>query len=212
MTKCKTLHKSWNEYWNNNHKFNKIASPVRKTIISYSLSRWIDRYFPKEGVFIDCGSGSSESSVMIRKYKRRLIALDSSQEALIQGQKIKKIDRFVNAQIENMPFGDNSIEGIYNLGVMEHFTPNQLINILDEMHRVLKRNSYCIFFWARYYGLSNIIMKLFRINDNFPTEFTQYKNKKEIEDIVSKSKLTFVKAKPSFLTLLIHEVVICKKP
>jgi ubiquinone/menaquinone biosynthesis C-methylase UbiE len=212
----------WDIYWKDaTNLYSMICVFCRKTFIASSLSRVINQYFPSSGYFIDAGSGSSESCIKIDKsYGRKIIALDYSYNALKKGKKIKSINNFVNADLFSLPFKNDSIDGIFNLGVMEHFNEKDTIKILNEMNRVLKKDSYAIFFWARRYSPSNFILGTYSFlvnhlrNRKFwytPDEISPFTSKIKIVDVVSKSKMSIFKIKPSFGTFLIHEVVICKK-
>jgi ubiquinone/menaquinone biosynthesis C-methylase UbiE len=212
----------WDFYWKDaKNLYSKICIFCRKTFISSTLSRVTDKYFPSKGVFIDAGSGSSESCIKLKKNKgRKFIALDYSYQALEKGKNINSMDFFVNADLFFLPFEDNSINGIFNLGVMEHFNTKDLTSVLNEMHRILKKDSYAIFFWARKYSPSNFILKAYSIISNkilkkkfwyTPDEINPFVSKKKIISEVSESKLKVFRIRPSWGTFLIHEVVICQK-
>ena len=75
------MSKDWDTYWKREGK-SSIFTFVRTRIIASELSSILERYFPKTGKFVDCGSGSSETSIKIKKHNRELIALDLSEIAL----------------------------------------------------------------------------------------------------------------------------------
>src|SRR5262249_21365576 len=51
-------------------------------------------------------------------------------------------------------------DGLYNLGVMEHFEEAQIREILLEFNRTLKPGGRVVLFWPPVYGLSVIALKL----------------------------------------------------
>jgi len=53
------------------------------------------------------------------------------------------------ADIRNLPFEDNFFDGVYNLGVMEHYSEKEIEEILAEMKRVLKDEGKMIIFGRR---------------------------------------------------------------
>ena len=65
----------------------------------------------------------------------------------------------IHDSIFSVPVPDSSFDGIYNLGVMEHFTEDEIMGILKEFHRVLKSNGKIILFWPPEYGLSVQFLK-----------------------------------------------------
>jgi predicted SAM-dependent methyltransferase len=60
----------------------------------------------------------------------------------------------LHGSIFAIPACPDAYDGIYNLGVMEHFTEEEIKRILDEFHRVLKPDGKIILFWPPVFGLS----------------------------------------------------------
>ena len=131
--------KEWDNYWGDKKK-NRIFKIFRTHVFARAVRYYTDKYFSREGVFVEAGCGSGQTSIRIVKYNRKLIALDISKKALEEARKNTKFDEFIEGDIANLPFEDNSIDGIWNLGVMEHFSHSDLIIILHEFRRVLKDN------------------------------------------------------------------------
>ena len=102
------MSKDWDEYWEKEGK-SSIFTLVRQKIIASSLSSTIEKYFPKQGKFVDCGSGSSETSIKIKKHNRELIALDLSKIALekVKNNKNLPMTSTVHASIFDTPFKEN---------------------------------------------------------------------------------------------------------
>ena len=138
---------NWDEYFTRDETlYGRVASFCRTTFIAADLASAAERHFPRHGIFVDAGSGGAESATKIRKGgKRKLVALDLSLQALQIAKTQPHIDACVQGDLFALPFRDSSIAGIYNLGVMEHFTERQLVAILNEMHRVLKPKGHAIF-------------------------------------------------------------------
>jgi len=214
---------SWDEYFTRDETlYGRIASFCRHSFIADDLAREAERYFPKKGIFVDAGSGTGESAVKIKKAGgRRLVALDLSVNALRMASEEKHIDACVQGDLFALPFRDSSVAGIYNLGVMEHFTPKQLVLILNEMHRVLRPGGYAIFFWARLYSPSGLGLRAYEFFVNriirrkfwyTPAELIPYTTLKPVARIIRKSKMRLVSSKPSVGTFFIHQVVVCQKP
>lgn len=213
--------KEWNDYWSKSDTFfGKICHFFRINFISKYVEYIMDKYFPKRGVFIDCGSGSSETSIKLKKYKRYYFALDVSKKALLLTKKVKTIDGGINADILALPFKNKSVDGIWNLGVMEHFTEQEIIKILNEFYRVLKKGSYAILFWPPTFGLAATILnsfefitnKILKMNIWFrPEEKTQIKSIKHIKRLLNKTKFSLYKWHFSYRDLFTHLVVVCRK-
>ena len=216
--------RKWNKYWGglgSEHKLiGKFFSWYRKNIIAREINYYLNKYFKKQGIYVDCGCGSCESSIKIKKYSRELIGLDISPAALFHAEKNKIMDKFIEADIKNLPFKDNSIDGIWNVGVMEHFNHKEVNDILNEFYRVLKYDSSCILFWPGKFGPTNlifrpiefIIKKIKKGKSIAPKEPSIIKSKKLLKkQIINETKFKDVKIFLSPRALFVHYVVICKK-
>ena len=213
----------WSQYWSEvNRKGTKLAQFMefyRKQIISRAVKHYFEKYFNQEGLFADCGSGSSQTSMRI-KGKRRLIALDLSLDALNMSRKIPQITYHVNGNILALPFRDKSMDGIWNLGVMEHFSHSDLIIILHEFKRVLKDNGTLILFWPTTYapyeiGIS-IVKKMYHLFGNkkfdlIPEEISRLRSKKDAVILMRSAGFNYCKVDFSFRDMFTYAIVIAKK-
>ena len=212
----------WNKQWQKLDKslFGQICSLHRKLFISRFVAHLAEKYFPKQGIFVEAGCGTCESSARIREYERKLIPLDYS-EYILKADLPSKYSKPIVADIREMPFEDDSIDGIWNLGVMEHFTERDMIVALNEFYRVLKNGSYAILLIPPIFGSSEIFLGTIErmINmmrkDKFhfmTEEITPVRSRKHITGIISKSKLQVYKTHFSPRDLFTYYAVICKKP
>ena len=65
-----------------------------------------------------------------------------------------------HGSIFNLPFADGSLDGIYNLGVIEHFTPEEIRQILTECHRTLKPGGKIVLFWPHRWATSVLLLRV----------------------------------------------------
>ena len=210
------MKEDWDDYWKNSKItfFGKTLSLVRKQIIANRVASIFETYFPKQGKFIDCGCGSAETMIKIKRYNREIIALDYSEHALekVRNNKSLPVSSTVKADIFDLPFKDNSIGGIWNLGVMEHFSPSEINKILDEFYRVLKKDSYCILLWPSIYGPTNIIFSILGFilrKQFFPNEPSLLRSKSWLKNILKNNKFKLVKVDwPLSGALIYHEVIL----
>lgn len=213
---------SWNSHWINLSRkgvLSKVFVFVRKNIIAKDVASSLDRYFPPEGIFLDSGCGTSQTSISIPKRSRKFIAMDIS-DIIFKGQP-SVVDYRVNGDVLRLPFKDESIDGVWNVGLMEHFKPHELGIILGEFRRVLKSGGYAVFFWPAYYGPVNLLIKSFsffnaKLNNDegnmFPEEPSLLKSKAWVGGIVRDSSLSLVKVKRSLRGAFIHHAVVVRKP
>ena len=119
----------WDHHWRDlsgrGAVFGWLASMFRKVFLVSAVRHYTDRFFTSEGVFVETGCGTSESSVGIRRQGRRLLGVDFSFEALVLARQQRTFDYLVCADIRHLPFREDSIDGIWNLGVMEHFEASE---------------------------------------------------------------------------------------
>ena len=196
----------WDGHWSREFvTLNILFRWYRKYIMSNALSYYFEKYFPKEGIFVECGSGSSLTSHLIKKYNhnrkhnhnRKLIAVDISKKALQEARSNGKIDDLIHADItKHLPFENESIDGIWNLGVMEHFTQEEIDCAMKEFYRVLKKGSYIILFIPPLYSstgityrfLENAIYLVTRKKFRFyPPEISRPKSKAECRQMAKRN-------------------------
>ena len=89
----------------------------------------------------------------------KITALDISKGALgLYSRNNKHAAALVHGSIFNLPFADGTLDGVYNLGVMEHFTYSEIDRILHEFHRVLKPHGKLVLFWPHAHATSVIVL------------------------------------------------------
>ena len=97
----------------------------------------------------------------IRREGRRLIGVDFSLEALRLARRKHTFDQVLCADIRHLPFREGAIDGVWNLGVMEHFEASEGVEILAEFERVLGPERTVILFWPPTFGLSRWVLAPF---------------------------------------------------
>jgi SAM-dependent methyltransferase len=217
--------KDWDEYWTKKQTISQtvyrlIASFYRQYIIKRSLNHFIEKEFKTGAKLLHAGSGSGQvDEDIIKKYE--ITALDISSEAL-------KLYKFYNgvkaklmlASIFDIKAKPATFEGIYNLGVMEHFTRQEDIKILKEFKRVLKPNGKIILFWPPRFGptviflnsthfiLNNIFKRNIRLH---PDEISLIKSKKHVENVLKEAGFKLDKLYFGPRDLFTYRVVVAKK-
>jgi len=152
----------WENYWSREKKrivYDIIASFYRDKIIKKALTFFIKKYLPENSKVLHAGCGSGEVDTFIRDYIK-ITALDFSDNALRLYKRVNgESSTTIKADIKNLPFENGTFDGIYNLGVMEHFEEAEVIFILKEFHRVLKPGGRIILFIPPEFGLSVMFFK-----------------------------------------------------
>lgn len=197
----------WDGYWQDNSKnptlyiYGLVAAFYRIFIIKPSLNHFIFKYFNKEKKLLHAGCGGGQVDIDLSQ-NLRITALDISTIALNQYKKNNpKVEKLIHGSILSIPLPSSSFDGIYNLGVMEHFTENEIMDILKEFRRVIKPNGLIILFWPPEYGLSVKFLKFahFVLNKILnkkitlhPDEISRIKSYDYIKDICVRADLKLI--------------------
>lgn len=189
--------KEWDQYWSEKQEksgalFDRIADFYRRRIIPRLLEFFLRRNYNEGALLLHAGCGSGRVDRDVSKMFR-LVSLDiampalkinTSSAALLQGDILK------------LPVRAGAFDGVYNLGVMEHFTEEEIVKILREFSRVTKPHAKVTLFWPPVFGTSEIFLKSvhFILNNILkrniklhPDEITRIKSKSHIKSICDKA-------------------------
>lgn len=227
MSKDKMLNeeKEWDKYWTKKKTtsqaiYRHIASFYRQFIIKRALNHFIGLEFKKGSILLHAGSGAGQvDKDLVNKYD--ITALDISKEALklykvTNGDKAKTMQ----ASIFNIPVKSPVFDGIYNLGVHEHFTGSENEKILKEFSRVLNPNGKIVLFWPPRFGLSAIFLYSlhFVLNDILgkkiqlhPKEFSLIRSRNQVENLLKDSGFKIIKFYFGPWDLFTHCIIVAKK-
>ena len=105
-----------------------------------------------------CGSGQVDTDVT---GEHSVVAFDLSAPALKIYERVHTDPHdLVRGTIFSIPIKNSSLDGIYHLGVMEHFAEQEIQQILSEFHRILKPGGKMVVFWPPKFGLSVGVLTL----------------------------------------------------
>jgi methionine biosynthesis protein MetW len=92
--------------------------------------------------FLDVGCGDGSFSSLLKEFSDEVYGLDISENA-VKSANEKSIKAYVvNLDKEDLPFEDNFFDAVFCGEVIEHLYDTD--HLLDEIHRVLKPNGFCI--------------------------------------------------------------------
>jgi dolichol-phosphate mannosyltransferase len=155
----------WDDYWNAQRTgagallYDAVAAFYRKWIIRPALNRFVRRYFSPGARLLHAGCGGGQVDADIR-HEVSITGLDISLNALRLYKKVNRgYGQTLHGSIFEIPLPDGTVDGVYNLGVMEHFTEKEIGRILDEFHRVLRPEGRVLVFWPPEFGLSVLFFK-----------------------------------------------------
>lgn len=191
---------AWDDYWRD-HKntsgrmYDRVAAFYRKYIIKRTLNHFVGRHFSEGAKVVHAGCGSGQVDTDISR-TISITAVDMSIPALHMYRALHKDSSAICGDILGFPVKDQVVDGIYNLGVMEHFAEPEIDAILQEFHRILKPNGKILIFWPPEYGASVIFLKavhyilnnIFKNGRKFhPDEITRVQSKQHVTSIVERN-------------------------
>lgn len=217
----------WNSYWADKGNkptlllYDLIAAFYRKFIIRPLLNHFLFKYFPPGAKLLHAGCGSGQVDKDAGQ-RFAISALDISPEALsIYRKSNKNCRELIHGSIFDMPVPESSFDGIYNLGVMEHFTPEEILQILSQFRRALKPGGRIVLFWPPEFGTSVMFLKFVHYVLNnilkknimlHPPEITRVHSRRQVAAFLKKSGFSFDEYAFGPRDLFTYMVVVGQKP
>jgi dolichol-phosphate mannosyltransferase len=190
---------NWNEYWDDKSAkataiYDTIATVYRNAIIRRRLETTLKREFQPGARLLHAGCGSGQVDANLHEHAR-ITAVDISASALaLYRRHNPDAEAVKHASIFNLPFPDESFDGAYNLGVVEHFDHAELTRVFSEVRRVLKPQGKLVVFWpharatsvmllnSAHWLLNDVLHKNVRLH---PPEFSLIHSRREASDLLA---------------------------
>jgi SAM-dependent methyltransferase len=225
-TRNKPEFSDWTRHWDpsNQQLFSqKFFSFYRKAVFARSVAWFIGRYFPPAGVFVEAGSGTAETSMRIDKKNgaRLLVAADIIPPVLKHCHPV--MDVKIGADNFRLPFGDGKVDGIWNVGVMEHFTHDLIDAMMREFHRVLAPGAPILLLWPATDSLPQKGLRLMEKVINLrrkdegeflfhPPEISKLRSSEEGREVLRRNGFEPVSVDAGLRTLMAFKTVVGRKP
>ena len=215
----------WDKYWDKKYSssglvYDVISTFYRTFIIKPTVNYFIQKYFKPGQNLLHAGCGSGQTDIDINR-KFSITALDISPCALSLYRKFNRDNpRVIHGDIFQIPFEDGSFDGAYNVGVLEHFSEAEIVQILSELRRVVKSGGKILVFWPPEFGLSVCFLKIahvllriiFRRDVRLhPAEPTLLKSRHHIEAIGAKANLKVTNYYFGWRDCFTQAVIVLKK-
>ena len=155
---------NWDAYWgekrtSSNRAYDLLAEAYRTQVIRRRLEKEIFKTFANGSLLLHAGCGSGQVDERLHE-RMRIMAIDISPAALRLYQANNPFAQSVrHADLLKLPFPSNTFDGAYNLGVMEHFTEDEITQILRELQRVIKPGGKLLLFWPHARATSVAVLK-----------------------------------------------------
>ena len=217
--------REWDEYWNQKDRasgkvYDLIATVYRTLVIRRNLEKAIFRTFPEGSRLLHagCGSGGVDTNLHNRM---QITAIDSSSGALRRYRELNpRAFEVRQADIFSLPFPDETFDGVYNLGVLEHFTVDEIIMMLAELRRVTRPGGKLLVFWPHSRASSVAVLKaahwILRFTSKKPTilhppEISLVKSKEWVESIVTRGGFKLERYTFGARDFFIQAVIVAEK-
>jgi dolichol-phosphate mannosyltransferase len=220
----------WDTYWSGKSAgkqaeyegstYDLVAGIYRQNVIKRNLTRALTRVFPPGSTLLHAGCGSGQVDTDLQG-TMRITALDISPGALrLYSRNNPRAAGIKHGSIFQLPFADASFDGIYNLGVMEHFTLDQITQILAEFRRVLRPEGKLVFFWPHARASSVLVLRVIhfvmrRFYNNHkplhPAEITHMRSKGYARGLLNQSGFDLLDYRFGLRDFFVQAVVVGKK-
>jgi dolichol-phosphate mannosyltransferase len=154
----------WDAYWDEHDRprskvYSTVAELYRVLVIKPQLERAVFHNFKEGSHLLHAGCGSGQVDATLHR-RMKITAVDISPSALSVYQRNNPAAFEVrHADILDLPFDAGSFDGIYNLGVFEHFSADEIHRILAQFHRTLKPGGKLVIFWPHERATSVAVLK-----------------------------------------------------
>jgi SAM-dependent methyltransferase len=214
----------WDDHWaalsGRRSLFGRLTSFVRTSLLSRAVRAFADEHFSEDGVFVEAGCGTAESSSRIDPAGRTLVAMDISRLAVRAARRIPVFHGLLQGDLFRLPFQGASVAGLWNLGVMEHFQPEEGRALLREFARVLRPGGIALLFWPPEFGASRLLLapiEALRTRPGvpfhfFPDEVNRLRSRAHGAAMLEGTGLEPVVLSFGPRDLFIHLVVVARKP
>ncbi len=215
----------WDTYWTRGRQTTRsiyafLASVYRCLAIRRTLDFYINKHFPPGARLLHAGCGSGQVDQHLTE-EMRVTALDISLPALERYRRNNPHAAAVRrGDILNLDFEQASFDGVYNLGVVEHFTTDQIRRIFSEMGRVLKPGGKIVIFWPHrlaksvwflrgvHWLLDHLMRKSMRLH---PPEISLLDSRAQAREVVEQAGFSLVDYYFGAQDLMVQAVIVGQK-
>ena len=220
----------WDTYWMESQEktrraYSFVASVYRRLAIRRNLNYFIRKHFQPGARLLHAGCGAGQVDAELSR-EMKITAVDISLPALEsycrnnpRAEAVRHGDILNLAEVPR-----NTFDGAYNLGVVEHFSQDQIVQILREMGRTLKPGGKVVIFWPHRRATSVFVLKVIHWLVNclrtrnrsqirlHPPEVSLLRSRNQARQVVEKAGFNLVEYHFGLRDLLIQAVVVgCKQ-
>jgi SAM-dependent methyltransferase len=136
--KSRANERFWDEHWGAIDTSMLYRSKVPPFSFVVDTTR---KHLPTRSLILEGGAGLAQNSWYLHLSSYRTIALDFAPKTIDFVRQHRPEVQPTLGDVRNLPFKDESVDGYWSLGVIEHFYDGYDA-ILREMHRVIRKDGY----------------------------------------------------------------------
>lgn len=211
----------WSHHWEGENQAllaQRFFSWYRSAVFAPTVAHYVREFFPERGVFLEAGCGTAETSAQIPKHggARVLIAADLIPEIAARAHPV--MDVRLSCDAFQLPFLTGSLDGIWNVGVMEHFLHADIDRMIREFARVLRPGAPLVMLWP---ARTSIPQRMLRVVEFFvnlrprerkfrfhPDEISQLRSSAEGLHVLRRNGLQPVEVSGELRSLFAFKVVV----
>lgn len=134
---------TWDSVWDKQQIRQSALHSLIYFLREYYFSSTFARFARKRmnGLILEVGCGTAQCSLKILTKGTDIIGADFSASALQLAKKYSfgsKSIKFIVTDAFNLPFGENTFDAVWSVGLLEHFETPRVALALAEMRRVVK--------------------------------------------------------------------------
>ena len=178
IEQIKEEEKNWSKIFEKekNKPFKKFSSFWWKKYYS-QMTKTLGKYIHPDDIILEAGSGSGKASFLLAPNNKKIL-LDISKNALNYAKFLEKQlnsnnTEYIIGNIFNMKIADESVNFCWNVGVVEHYSLEQVKLIVKEMLRVTKNGGYVAIGYPNFW--SGPILKAWLLSFPLFSKFQGYR-------------------------------------
>lgn len=220
-----TIQREWDNYWKRSRSvlsicYGFLAFLYRSLFIRQNLTFYIHKHFKSGSALCHAGCGSGQTDICLHK-DYEILGMDISRKALEKyGMTNANHERMLQASILNIPIKETCFDGVFSLGLVEHFTPEDIQRLFRETYRILSPGGKMVLFWPPQFGLSvkvlrfahNILNKISHKEIRLhPHEISLLKSRNQAKLLVEKAGFKMIDYAFGPRDLFVQSVIVAEK-
>ena len=216
----------WDSYWEKKQKgsplaYEVVASLYQRLIIRRRIEAVLRFNFPPGSRLLHAGCGNGQVDTSLQE-DMKLTALDISVLALrLYSRNIPKAVAVRHGSVLDLPFEDASFDGVYSLGVLDHFAAGEIQRVVAEFGRVLRPGGKLVLFWPHVKATTAWLLGRVQwmLNDVLgndvqmhPAEISLVRSRSHAEAVMREAGLDLVQYRFGPRDGLVQAVIVARKP